>query len=121
SDKANTEIAGLSKFFILEMTRERIRPAYAEAITHKCPLCDGRGAVNSDDFVALSAVREMHALAAGGEVSEIICRLSVASANILLNTRRRELASLEKDYEIAITVEADPSMPAGRYDIGVRK
>jgi ribonuclease E len=121
SDKANTEIAGLSKFFILEMTRERIRPAYAEAITHKCPLCDGIGAVNSDDFVALSAVREMHALAAGGEVAEIICRLSVASANILLNTRRRELASLEKDYEIAITVEADPAVPAGRYDIGARK
>lgn len=121
SDKANTEIAGLSKFCILEMTRERIRPAYAEAISHKCPLCDGRGAVNSDDFVALSAVREMHALAAGGEVSEIICRLSVESANIILNTRRHELVALEKDYEIGITVEADRSLPAGRYDIEVRK
>jgi ribonuclease E len=121
TDKANTEIAGLSKFCILEMTRERIRPAYAEAITHQCPLCDGRGSVNSDDFVALGAVREMHALAAGGEVSEIVCRLSVESANILLNTRRRELVALEKDYEIAITVEADPTVPAGRYDIVVRK
>ena len=121
TDKANTEIAGMSKFCLLEMTRERIRPAYAEAITHQCPLCDGRGSVNSDDFVALGAVREMHALAAGGEISEIVCRLSVASANILLNTRRLELVALEKDYEMAITVEADPSVPAGRYEIESRK
>ena len=121
TDKANTEIAGMSKFCLLEMTRERIRPAYAEAITHQCPLCDGRGSVNSDDFVALGAVREMHALAAGGEISEIVCRLSVASANILLNTRRLELVALEKDYEMAITVEADPSLPAGRYEIEIRK
>ena len=121
TDKANTEIAGMSKFCLLEMTRERIRPAYAEAITHQCPLCDGRGSVNSDDFVALGAVREMHALAAGGEVSQISCRLSVASANILLNTRRLELVALEKDYEIAITVEADPSVPAGRYEIAIGK
>jgi ribonuclease E len=121
TDKANTEIAGMSKFCLLEMTRERIRPAYAEAITHQCPLCDGRGSVNSDDFVALGAVREMHALAAGGEISEIVCRLSVASANILLNTRRLELVALEKDYEMAITVEADPSVPAGRYEIEIRK
>ena len=121
TDKANTEIAGMSKFCLLEMTRERIRPAYAEAITHQCPLCDGRGSVNSDDFVALGAVREMHALAAGGEISEIVCRLSVASANILLNTRRLELVALEKDYEMAITVEADPSVPAGRYEIEIGK
>lgn len=121
SDKANTEVAGLSKFCILEMTRERIRPAYAEAISHECQLCDGRGIVNSDEFVALSAVREMHALAAGGDVSEIVCRMSVESANILLNTRRRELVGLEKDYEIAITVEADASLSAGRYDVEVRK
>jgi Ribonuclease G/E len=63
----------------------------------------------------------MHALAAGGEISEIVCRLSVASANILLNTRRLELVALEKDYEMAITVEADPSLPAGRYEIEIRK
>ncbi|HMK55589.1 MAG TPA: Rne/Rng family ribonuclease [Dissulfurispiraceae bacterium] len=117
SDKANTEIAGLSKFCMLEMSRERIRPAYSETISRKCPLCDGRGAVHSDDFVALGAVREIHELAATGEWSEIVCSMSVKSANILLNARRRELAMLEKEYDISITVEADPSVPAGRYEI----
>ncbi len=122
-DRANTEIAGLSKFCILEMTRERLRPAYAEAISKKCPLCDGTGAVGSDEFVAISAMRELHALAAAGkgDVTGITCKLAVASANLLINARKRELVALEQEYDIAITVMADLSVPAGQYSIDVQK
>ena len=122
-DRANTEIAGLSKFCILEMTRERLRPAYAEAISRKCPLCDGKGSVGSDEFVAISAMRELHALAAAdkGDISGIICKLAVASANLLINARRRELVALEQEYDIAITVHADPSLSPGQYSIDVQK
>jgi ribonuclease E len=117
TDRANIEIAALSKFCILEMTRERLRPAYAEAISNKCPLCDGRGLVGSDEFIAISAMRELHAMAAAdkGTISSIACRLPVASSNILLNTRKREIVSLEQEYDITITVIADPSVPLGRY------
>jgi|WetSurMetagenome_2_1015567.scaffolds.fasta_scaffold00050_14 ribonuclease E len=116
-DRASVEIAGLSKFCILEMTRERLRPAYAEAISNKCPLCDGSGAVGSDEFIAISAMRELHATAAGsnGPVLSITCRLPVVSANILLNTKRSELLRLEQEYDITISVIADPALPVGRY------
>ena len=117
SDKANTEVAGLSKFCILELSRERIRPAYSETISRRCAFCDGRGAVHSDDFVALGAVREIHELAATGEWSEIICRIPVKSANILINARRHELSMIEKEYDIIITVEADPSVHSGKYEM----
>ena len=120
-DKASTEIAGLSKFCILEMTRERYRLAYAEAISRKCPLCEGVGSVKSDEFVALSAVRELHALAAAGDLKTVKCKLPVESANLLINTKKRELVALEQDYDITITVIADPSMPAGRYELEVPK
>ncbi len=121
TDKASTEIAGLSKFCILEMTRERFRLAYAEAISRECPVCDGIGSVNSDEFVALSAVRELHALAAAGDAKAITCRLPVESMNILINTRKRELVALEQDYGITITIEADPSASVGRYVMEVQK
>jgi ribonuclease E len=122
-DRANTEIAGLSKFCILEMTRERLRPAYAEAISRKCPLCDGKGTVGSDEFIAISAMRELHALAAAGkgDLSGITCRLSVASANLLINGRKRELVALEQEYDVTITVMADPSVLSGQYSIDVQK
>jgi ribonuclease E len=117
TDRANIEIAALSKFCMLEMSRERLRPAYSEAISNKCPMCDGRGSVGSDEFIAISAMRELHAMAAAdkGTISAITCRLPVASSNILLNTRKREIVSLEQEYDITITVIADPSVPLGRY------
>ncbi|NTU41895.1 MAG: Rne/Rng family ribonuclease [Nitrospirales bacterium] len=121
TDKANTEFTGLSKFCILEMTRERLRPAYAEAISRKCPLCSGRGAVNSDEFVALGAVRELHARAEEGDCTAITCRLSVESANRLVNSRKAELVALEKEFGVTISIAADPSVPAGQYVMEVQK
>ncbi len=121
NDKASTELAQLSKFCILELTRERIRPAYAEAISRQCPLCEGVGSVHSDDFVAIGAARELHALAAAGDALSITCRLPVESANLLMNTRRRELVALEQDYGIPISVVADASIPSGQYVMDVEK
>lgn len=121
SDKANTEVAPLSRFCILEMTRERIRPAYAETISKKCPLCSGVGTVKSDETVALSAMRELHGRAAAGDVESVSCRLSVESANILVNSMRRELAAIEQDYCITVSVIADTSVPAGQYVIESQK
>jgi ribonuclease E len=120
-DRASVEITGLSKFCILEMTRERLRPAYADAISNKCPLCDGNGSICSDEFIALSAMRELHAVAAKGDISGITCRLPVVSANILLNSRRAELARLEQEHDITISVIAEVSMPVGRYLLDVIK
>ncbi|MFA5354297.1 MAG: hypothetical protein WC291_08705, partial [Thermodesulfovibrionales bacterium] len=100
---------------------ERLRPAYAEAISRKCPLCSGIGHINSDEFLALRAIRELHARAEEGGITAITCRLPVESANLLLNTRRRELFSLEQDFDITITVTADPSAPAGQYVLEVQK
>jgi ribonuclease E len=116
-DRASVELAGLSKFCILEMTRERLRPAYAEAISSKCPLCEGRGVIGSDEFIAISAMRELHSVAAAdkGDISGITCRLPVVSANILLNAKRNELLRLEQEYDISISVIADPAIPPGRY------
>jgi ribonuclease E len=121
TDKANIASAGLSKFCILEMTRERLRPAYSEAITRQCPMCSGIGSIHSDEFVALAALRDLHAKASEGEASAVTCRLSVESANILLNSRKRELVALEQDYGIAVIISADPSMPQGQYFIEVQK
>lgn len=121
TDKASTELAGLSRFCIMELTRERIRPAYADAISRRCPLCEGIGTVNSDDFVAMGALRELHALAAGGEATAVTCRLPVESANILMNTRRKELSTLEQEHGLIITILADPSIQPGQCAMDVQK
>ncbi len=117
SDKANTEIAPLSKFCIMEMTRERIRPSYAETTSIECPLCSGRGIVRSNSTTALAALRELQNLAAEGKTDTLTCRISLEGGNILLNDMRADIAQIEKDCGVRLNIICDPSLPQGQYAI----
>ncbi len=117
SDKANTELAPLSKFCILEMTRERLRPSYAETTSVKCPICNGKGIVRSDNSTALSAFRDLHYRAAEGKSDNLTCRISIEGAKILLNDMREELLEIEKSFSVRLVVVPDRDMPHGQYVI----
>lgn len=118
ADKAHYEIAPLSKFCILEMTRERLMPAYAETISTKCEHCGGSGTVKTAEATAILALREMHhKVATTNDISGITCRLATSSANILLNNLRHELIKIEKDFGTKLTVLADVNIPKGQYKI----
>ncbi len=117
SDKANTELAPLSKFCILEMTRERLRPSYAETTTVKCPVCSGNGVVRSDSSTALAAIRDLHCRAAEAKSDHLICRISIEAAKILLNDMRKELLEIEKSCSVSLTIVPEQGMTYGQYVI----
>jgi ribonuclease E len=119
ADKAHAEITGISKFGIVEMTRERMRPAYLESVHVKCPTCEGMGIVKSEELLALGALREVHAKAASGRVKVAEVRLPVGSANYLVNARREELVTLEKSFGISVSVFADASLQPGQSSVRV--
>jgi ribonuclease E len=121
ADKAHSDITGISRFGIVEMTRERMRTAYFESAYGKCPACEGQGVVRAEDMVALSAFRDIHMKASKGHITGISCRLPVAGANLLANARRNDIVSMEKEYKVRIDIVADPSVPPGQYSIEVRK
>lgn len=121
SDKAHTEISGISKFGILEMTRERLRTAYFDSVNIKCTACEGAGLVKSEELVAVSALREIHAKASSGEVKNIICRLPVESLNYLINTKRNDISSVEKTFDVKITVIGGKDVAQGQYQIEAEK
>ncbi|HIJ60053.1 MAG TPA: Rne/Rng family ribonuclease [Nitrospirae bacterium] len=120
TDKANIEITPLSKFCILEMTRERIRPSYAESTTIKCPNCLGSGIIKSANAIALSALREIHNKLFESN-SSITCKASVDVANILTNLLRQEITNLEKSFGIRISVLADASLINSKYIINIEQ
>lgn len=120
-DKAHTEISDISKFGLVELTRERLRTAYFEAIHKKCEVCGGDGVVRTDEMAAIAALREMHAKASKGGLKGITCRLSVESLNYLVNNRRAEIAELEKDFALKVTLVADRHLFAGQLKIEVEK
>lgn len=119
-DKAHTEIGGISKFGMVEMTRERMRPAFLEAINKKCDTCGGTGVVKSDETIAVTAFRNIHARASRGGIKSITCKMPVDSLNYILNNKHEELWNVEKDYGIRITMLADRKL-SGEYELEVEK
>ncbi len=119
-DKAHTEIGGISKFGLVEMTRERMRPAFLEAINKKCDTCGGTGVLKSDETIAVTAFRNIHARASRGGIKSISCKMPVDSLNYILNNKHEELWNVEKDYGIRITMLADRKL-SGEYELEVEK
>jgi ribonuclease E len=120
-DKAHFDISQISKFGILEMTRERMRTAYFEATSRTCPTCGGGGVMKSPDRVAVSALRDIHSKVSRGGFRGLTCRLPVESANYLMNTLRKSLAAMEDEFSVRITVLADPSLPPAEVSLEVER
>jgi ribonuclease E len=121
TDKAHNEVTGISKFGMVEMTRERMRTAYFESINRKCEACGGSGIIKTDEMLALTALREMHTRAANGGIKKISCHLPVESLNYLINTKRAEIALIEKEFSLSIRLAADAKLFPGQYVLTVEK
>ncbi len=121
TDKAHTEITGISKFGIMEMTRERMRTAFAESVSRKCEICGGNGTVRTDEMTAVAAIRDMQLRVIKGGIKSMECRLTIESMNHLVNARRDEFAALEKELGMPIRLVADPKIIAGQYLIHTGK
>jgi len=120
-DKAHFEMTPISKFGIVEMTRERMRPAYQESSHHKCELCGGTGVVKSDEMAAVAALREIHVQATKEGTKGITCRLPIESMNYMINTWRPDIAATEKEFNVPITLLADAKLLPGQYKIDAER
>lgn len=116
-DKAHYDMSRISKFGIMEISRERMRTAYFDSMRRACPVCEGAGHVKSAELVALSAIRKIHTLASGAGARKVVCRLPVESANHMLNSLYQSVETLRKEYGLDLTLLADAAMPAGRFEI----
>ncbi len=120
-DKAHFELTGISKFGIVEMTRERMRPAYTESITRKCEACGGTGIVKSDEMTAVSALRDIHVQATAEGIKAVTCRLPVESMNYMINAWRNDISATEKECGIPISLIVDTSLLPGQYKVEVQR
>jgi ribonuclease E len=116
-DKAHYDITRISRFGMLEMTRERMRTAYFEATSRSCPTCGGVGVVKSPELVAVSALRDIHSRVSRGGLQALTCRLPVESANYLMNTLRDGLRAMEDEFSVRISILVDPTLPPGEVSV----
>jgi ribonuclease E len=116
SDKARIELGKLSKFGLLEMSRQRLRSSLTSHSHIRCEHCQGNGQIKNPDLVALEALRKMQSAVIVGHVKKIKARLPSIPAFFLLNNKRGEIASLESEYGAQIMILPDGRLRPDQYE-----
>ena len=116
-DKARIEVGKISKFGLLELSRQRLRASLSSQSHHKCPSCQGSGLIKSSESVALEALRKIQAAVIVGQVALVKARIAPGPALFLLNHKKAELADLERQYTCRIYVLADGRLRSDDYEL----
>ena len=104
SDRARVQFGRISKFGLMEISRQRLRPSLAEANQGMCPRCNGQGTIRQVESLALSIIRQMRQESLNGAVREIIAYVPVDVATLLMNEKKAMVADLEVKQQVRIIV-----------------
>jgi len=112
-DRAKIDISHISKFGLLELSRQRLRPSIESSSYQTCSYCQGRGLVLSVESAAVSFLRQIWMGMSGEGIAEVQGVLPLEVSSYLQNKKRKELAELEFRYGVNIVLRGDPSLPPG--------
>lgn len=115
-DRAKAELLRISRFGLLEMTRQRMRPSHASAENVECGTCRGRGKVQVPEATAAEAMRDLAQIAHAGSAARVEMVVSDAVAGTLLSRFRSTLTRIESESGRKIDVRVSKSIPADRVD-----
>ncbi|MCB1576912.1 MAG: Rne/Rng family ribonuclease, partial [Xanthomonadales bacterium] len=109
-DRARVQIGRISRFGLLELSRQRLRPSLGEATQIVCPRCDGHGRIRSVESLSLSALRLVEEHAMKENTGQVLVQAPPAVANFLVNEKRRQLSEIEQRQEVQLIVVADDKL-----------
>jgi ribonuclease E len=120
ADKARHDIGRISRLGLLEVSRQRLRPAAAASSYTACPMCEGHGSVRTTESAALVALRKIHNRISQGDVAQMKVSLPQDVAMYLLNQKRDDLATLEARYAARIQVAVSDKLMPHQVEIEFR-
>ncbi|MDR2861155.1 MAG: ribonuclease E/G, partial [Syntrophobacterales bacterium] len=118
-DRSRIQLSKISKFGILELSRQKKQSTIQEISYTTCPFCEGSGVRPSLEYIALSAFRKLESQAVKDIAAELNVSLPHEVANYLLNQKRKELLSLENDYNLAIHISSNPNISWSDMSISI--
>ena len=116
-DRARVQIGKISRFGLMEMSRQRLSPALAESSMQTCPRCVGTGTIRSVDSLSLTIIRMVEEEALKENTKRVIVTLPVNVATYILNEKRSSLDSIEKNSHINLLVIPSPQLETPHYQI----
>jgi ribonuclease E len=116
-DRARVQVGRISRFGLLEMSRQRLRPSLGESSQLVCPRCEGHGHIRNTDSLALSILRLMEEEAMKEMTGHVIVQAPVPVATFLLNEKREAISNIQQRRDITLTIVPNPHMDTPHYDI----
>jgi ribonuclease E len=116
-DRARVQLGRISRFGLMEMSRQRLRPSLEESAAHICPRCHGQGTVRSTESLALSILRLMEEEAIKENTSQIEAIVPVDVAAFLLNEKRKAIRITEERHQVEVYIIPDEHMKTPDYRV----
>ncbi len=116
-DRARVQVGRISRFGLLEMSRQRLRPSLGDAHEEVCPRCSGLGHVRGVESLGLAVLRLVEEEATKDRVTQLVVQLPVAVATFMLNEKRIKLDAIERRHDVKLLLIPNPHMETPHYDI----
>ena len=117
SDRARVQVGRISRFGLLEMSRQRLRPSLRETSAIVCPRCIGQGTIRDVESLSLSILRILQEEANKQKSQEVRAMVPLAVSSYLLNEKRLAVAEIEQQSKTRIIIVPNPEMETPHYEI----
>ncbi len=116
-DRARVQVGRISRFGLLEMSRQRLRPSLGESTQILCPRCDGHGRIRGVESLSLSIQRLVEEEAMKDSTAQVLVQVPPDVANFLVNEKRKPMAEIELRHEAQIVIVADLNLETPHYEV----
>ena len=116
-DRARVQFGSISKFGLLEMSRQRLKPALSEGSSIPCPRCGGSGHVRDTESSALQILRIIQEESMKDNTAAVHAQVPVEVASFLLNEKRPEIAKIELKQRINVLLVPNKSLETPHYKL----
>lgn len=121
SDRARIQTTKISRFGLIEMSRQRLSSSLRDATHHICPRCEGTGTIRDNNSLSLSILRLIQEVVLKENTSQVEVIVPVEIASYLLNEKRQDIAKIEEyNPDIKVIIAADSQMDTPAYKL-IRK
>ncbi len=116
-DRARVQVGRISRFGLLELSRQRLRPSLEESTQIVCPRCDGHGRIRGIESLSLSALRLIEEHAMKENTGQVLVQAPTRVANFLLNEKRSSVVEIEMRHKVHVVVIADENLETPHLEI----
>ncbi len=116
-DRARVQIGRISRFGLLEMSRQRLRPSLGESSQISCPRCLGQGTIRGIESLALSIIRIIEEHAMKENTAQVRAVLPIEIATFLLNEKRQAIMGIEERQKVSVIIVPNPHFVTPHYEV----